>query len=742
MRLVSRMSRLESGRRQAAHTILNSPAFSPSDKQKVLSMGVNGDYSKLDAGKIVVDGSSTVTITRLTGNADIADKHLSALRKFAIGKPFEFHDLVIASRNLQTFGFQVSEVQGLLQDFGDAAFTAGTGIRGVNSMVNVFGTIRATQKVTFGQLRQLVRAGIPAFDILREQLHLTDQQLRNIAHSTMGGQVVIDALRRGMQQRFANGMADASRTITARLSDLQDVAGHFMMMVGRDLRPTINGFLVELSHLIANADFELWARRVSDALATLALIGRIALAPLMGAFSDIGTRWNGDVRRTSRPLMNFLGNVRDVVQGVAALLSSEGTDGIGRIPARMHATLMKNGLWPLVLRIAQWGNRVRSFIGGFVGGVLKNFDRLGKGITAVAGFFGLAQHGMALSSVGAHALGGRLADLFAGVLALRVGLAALSLGIRLASAAQMAFNVVMSANPIGLAVVAVLLFAGVTFLLIRYWDRLAAGFRQHRAVILATMLAFGPLLAVPLMLLSIPVAIAYVVTHWRQLHATVSNTVDAWRGRIQLVRDALSVTWALISTGGRAAFASVRASAAGLFGMFDLGPVMARLAPLMLAFATLRKWVSGEMKGLSSAVSGVFDSMVRAITGSLRGLAGDLVAAFRSLPEGLRPAGLGGAVERLDAFARGPQQPVPGSAQPAVTPTPGAPTAPQLIVQRTAAQARGTASGGQAPAPVVHVTNAPAPTIVQIDGREVARTVARHQADEHMRGGGAGSDDT
>lgn len=44
---------LESGRRQAAHTILNSPAFSPSDKQKVLSMGVNGDYSKLDAEQTV-----------------------------------------------------------------------------------------------------------------------------------------------------------------------------------------------------------------------------------------------------------------------------------------------------------------------------------------------------------------------------------------------------------------------------------------------------------------------------------------------------------------------------------------------------------------------------------------------------------------------------------------------------------------------------------------------------------------
>lgn len=360
-----------------------------------------------------------IAFTTMLGSGEAANEHLQMLQRFAVGKPFEFRDLVVASRNLQTFGFQAVEVRGLLQDFGDAAFNAGTGLRGVNAQVNVFGTILATNKVTFGQLRQLVRAGVPAFQILRDQLHLTDQQLRNIARSGIQGRVIIEALRAGMRARFAGGMDRAAQTISARISDLNDVAGIFLSQVGDELRPTILGFLNELGRGITNTDFALWARRTADALATMARVGRIVLAPILGAFDDLGARWSRDQGRAVRPLRLFIANFRDVIRGVEALLSSEGTNGIGRIPASLQRILIDRGLWPITVRIARWGDRVRAIVGGFIEGVVSELKAMGAIVQWIGNRFGLFSGGLSLTHDQAVRLGRALVIVLAVMSTLR-----------------------------------------------------------------------------------------------------------------------------------------------------------------------------------------------------------------------------------------------------------------------------------------------------------------------------------
>lgn len=890
-----------------------------------------------------------IAFTTMLGNATDANTHLLKLQRFAVGKPFEFHDLVVASRNLQTFGFHVNEVQGLLQDFGDAAFNAGTGIRGVNAMVNVFGTIRATQKVTFGQLRQLVRAGVPAFDILRERLHLTDQQLQRIARSGIQGTVVIEALRAGMQQRFAGGMDRAAQTISARISDLNDVAGIFLSQVGDELRPTILGFLNELGRGITNTNFEVWARRTADALATMARVGRIVLAPLLGSFDDLGARWSRDQGRAARPLWLFLRNVRDVIQGVEALLSSEGTNGIGRIPASLQRVLIDRGLWPITVKIARWGDRMRAIVGGFIEGVVSEIKAMGAIVQWIGNRFGLFSGGLSLTHDQAVRLGRalvvvlavmstlrtltiiyatvttaasvainlyRLATIgariasqqfgltqmrvalglmrmqeilramqgyagftqmrvalglmrvqellptIAGMTQMRVALAlmraqaigaaiasrGLAIATQLATAAQWLFNVALNANPIGLVVVGIVLLAGATLLLIRYWDQIGAVFARHKAVIIATAIAFGPLIATTLLLLAIPVTIAYIVKHWERLTNSVrtgAGPILSTIGRIghafQLVFDFIavagylaalaigsviaplarwvigaakaighgiasvfmalgrgivgvfvftgrllyaliggfaSVIWdALKWIGGKLAlFASVAAQFLGGIAQVVWNAIAAafpRIAAFIVqvgqilrgagvaiynAFARMFSvfgrffgWVGGILAAIGSAVAGVFraigeavmnffDGLFTRIGAKFRSMAGELVSMFRALPAHLQPAGLSDSIARLDAFAQGGAQ--PGGEQPgAPAPTPGGPGVPQLIVQRTAAQARVGAAGANAPAPVAPITVQPSNVVVQIDGRAIATAVQRHNEDENLRRGGRGGED-
>lgn len=809
-----------------------------------------------------------IAFTTMLGSANAAGEHLRMLQQFAVGKPFEFRDLVVASRNLQTFGFGAVEVRGLLQDFGDAAFNAGTGLRGVNAQVNVFGTILATNKVTFGQLRMLVRAGVPAFQILRDQLHLTDQQLRNIAHSTLRGREIIDALRRGMQQRFAGGMDRAAQTISARISDLNDVAGIFLSQVGDELRPTIIGFLNELGQGITRTDFALWARRVSEAISTLARVGRIALAPFMGAFADVSARWDRDQGRAVRPLRRFLANFRDVVQGVEALLSSEGTGGIASIPASLQRTLIDRVLWPITVRIARWGDRMRAVVGGFIEGVVSEIRIMGgifQSIAARLGLFSgsmnitheramrlgralvvllavtsslrtlttiytvatnaasLAMSGYRLACIGARiaqqnfylaqmrsALGmirwlevlkdaKGLSQMLAAIGYLRVRELAAAASTRVLAMSVRGLNLAMAAGPyLPLLAFLALVVVG-TVLLAKNWHRVAAGFERIKpfVAVLATMTL--PITAMVAAFLAVPVAIAWAYNNWHRFTTGVSTTGASAFGAVRkiahafrLVSDVIRVVSFLVSyrlgrlftpavDGARSAGRAIvgfylscwtaigRAAMAvgrGIVGAFVwtgeflyaffggfASLIFGAIVRIFPAFGLFAIRVSGVLRGIRGAVRGVFegmgtgvasffDGLFESIIGKFRAWAGDLVAMMRALPARMQPAGLADSIARLDAFAHGGQAP---GTPPAPTPAPGRPggapqTPAQAVVQRTQAQAR---VAGTSPAPVVHVTavTPPVTTVVQVEGREIARAVQRHGERENLRGGGSGSQD-
>ena len=359
------------------------------------------------------------------GNAQAALTHIAALREFAIGKPFEFTQLAESSRMLQTFGFQMGEVTGLLQDFGDAAFTANTGYLGVQRMTLVFGQMHATGKTTFGQLGMLVRSGIPAFDILREELHLSDQQLRNIARSSIKADDVIAALRRGMQKRFAGGMERASHTITARLSDLQDVATKFLSLVGGQMRPVFASFLDEFASGLRALDIPTAARNVGTLLTVVLRFLRVAVEPLAGAMKHVRDRWNSDTNGAFGHFRRFLSNVTDVVEGVVTLLAGDQGSGLAQIPKAMRDRLVRDGLWMTTIHFMKWIARTKALITGFIDGLVEEFEKFRTQATSLARALGIDQLPLNRTNDDARSLGASLAHAAGNAVRLRIALLAL-----------------------------------------------------------------------------------------------------------------------------------------------------------------------------------------------------------------------------------------------------------------------------------------------------------------------------
>ena len=495
-----------------------------------------------------------LAFTTLLGSTDAANAHLAELQRFAIGKPFQFSDLTETSRQLQTFGFQVGEITGLLTDFGNAAFTANTGMDGVRRMARVFGQMNATNKTTFGQLTMLVRAGVPAFQILRDQLHLTDQQLRNIARSGIPSRTVIDALRRGMQQRFAGGMDRAAQTVTARLSDLQDISEMFLRMIGDELRPTLLGFLNEFGGGLARLDLQVWARRVASVLSTTMRVVRAVGAVIGGAFTDVRERWSTESGRTLDRLMDWLAGVRDVADAASALLGTSDSQGLGRVPRALHDRLVARGLWPVALRIAQWGDRVRVVLGGFLEG-------LSTELRSLAGAFGMALGPMNLSRAEARQLGQDLAHAAANAVKLRAALLGIQAAVG-AGGAIKGLSAFAARNPI----TAIIMAAGAaTVYLARNWDRLTNSTRGTTVGLRAVLQWIaGPL----------GTAIAMLYAKWGSITGAVRAT-GRWLGRV----------WASATAGASTGLASMWGAITG-------------------AFRSMGRWLQGVWSGVwNGAVS-------------------------------------------------------------------------------------------------------------------------------------------
>lgn len=361
----------------------------------------------------------TIAFTTLAhGDVAAAQAHLEELQRFAVGKPFEFAFLATASRNLQTYGFAMRDVTGLLQDFGDAAFTAGTGQTGVDTMVRVFGQINTLGRMTRGHISQLVGAGVNAVPILREQLHLTDQQIQNIARSGIPAARIIEALRTGMQAQFGGGLARAAGTLSAKLSDQADIIGNIRRAIyttlGPGIIPVINAgsvFLIDNAATIS--------RVLSGLILAVTRIIGIVLLPLFFAI-------NGEFERMGKSANSSLGgvvgafrNAALLIEGVSALIVGDNGKGLSGISEALRDRLVKAGLWHAAVQIARFASHARAFLGGAFGEIARRFNNTLELVKRVAAWFGVAGGSMLGTRDSARQLGVRVVQLVAAFLMIR-----------------------------------------------------------------------------------------------------------------------------------------------------------------------------------------------------------------------------------------------------------------------------------------------------------------------------------
>jgi tape measure domain-containing protein len=177
-----------------------------------------------------------IAFETMLGSADAAGKVLNDLAAFAAATPFELPDLTNASKKMLAFGFSSEQIMPMLKSVGDA--TAGLGMsgkEGLDRIILALGQTRAAGKLTGDNLRQLVEAGIPVWDILGKGFNKTTGEIQDmVSKGLIPADQGIDILVKGMEERFPNMMEKQSKSFAGLMATLKD---NVNMTLGGIMKP-------------------------------------------------------------------------------------------------------------------------------------------------------------------------------------------------------------------------------------------------------------------------------------------------------------------------------------------------------------------------------------------------------------------------------------------------------------------------------------------------------------------------
>jgi tape measure domain-containing protein len=172
----------------------------------------------------------------LLGSAEQAQQHLAELQRFAAKTPFEFEDVVRASRRFQNMGIEASETIPLLTAVGNAVAAAGGGSQEIDRVTTALAQMGAKGKVSAEELNQLAEAGVGGQRILAEYMGKTTGEVLKLAsQGRISADTFFAAFKQFSDLHYGDAMEQQSRTFNGALSTIKD---NLLLLGTKAINPT------------------------------------------------------------------------------------------------------------------------------------------------------------------------------------------------------------------------------------------------------------------------------------------------------------------------------------------------------------------------------------------------------------------------------------------------------------------------------------------------------------------------
>lgn len=556
------------------------------------------------AGAAMVGFSSRIeqaeiAFTNMLGSGRKARAFLEELEKFAQRTPFEFPELVDASKRLLAFGFEAKEIIPTMRAIGDASAALGGGAETIEGITMALGQMKASGRVSLEEIYQLTERGVPALQILADEFGVTTARMREmISEGTVPVGRALDALIEGMQDRFGGQMQKQSRTLAGAFSTMKDA----LLSVGSDaLRPLYDQLTrgaVVVADFLSSADFSGFGEAASRGLsAAVDAVGRFVSAVRRSAsggfLGTIGSAFSSAFRAAREAIANAIEWIRNAFSGLWPYIR----------PALANIAQGIRALQPAIAPVA-------ALVSGVLAGAFKALAPIIGTVLVVA----LNAAALAFRAI-AEVIGfvGRMLRPFAPLIQKVGQVIGFVLGTLIGSSVSIAIRVLSRLFPV--------------------LGRLAPAFQQALA---AGRSAFSALSSVFQMLFRQAVVVfngtrRTVSVAWRAISAVTRTTWNAIRGVLGAVWRAISAlvirTTAAISARIRSSWGAIRAATAATWNAIRnfLSRVWDAISNLVSRAASgIRRRIASAWNAIRSATLSAWN-FVRATIGDRIGAAWSVV---------------------------------------------------------------------------------------------------------------------
>lgn len=224
----------------AAAGLFSTAAASAFVKQLV---SVRGEFQQLE-----------IAFTTMLKSKERADKLLSDVTKFAATTPFDLQQVATGTKQLLAYGFAADSIQDNLSMLGNVASGVGSQI---GDLIYLYGTLKASGRVTQMDINQFAGRGIPIYEELAKVLKTNVSEVRNFVSEGKVGFPQIEQAFKNMTNEsgmFFNLMQEQSKSLSGQMSNLGDTISRALNEIGKSNEGILSEGISDISYLVENYD--------------------------------------------------------------------------------------------------------------------------------------------------------------------------------------------------------------------------------------------------------------------------------------------------------------------------------------------------------------------------------------------------------------------------------------------------------------------------------------------------------
>lgn len=242
---------------------------------------VRGEFQQLE-----------ISFRTMLGSGEQANELINQLAQTAASTPFDLQGIASSAKNMLAYGFAADQVNETIVRLGNVA--AGLS-QPLGDIVYLYGTLKASGRVTNIDIRQFANRGIPIYEELAKVLGKSVSEINSLVSAGKVGFSDIEQAFQNMTNKggkFYNLMQEQSKSLTGQISNLQDNIDMMFNELGKSSEGMLSSGIKAVSYLVEN--YEKVGKVIAGLIATYgvyraAVITNIALTQGWAAATQADT---------------------------------------------------------------------------------------------------------------------------------------------------------------------------------------------------------------------------------------------------------------------------------------------------------------------------------------------------------------------------------------------------------------------------------------------------------------------